>query len=191
MAFGNPARIVKWLLAVIVVAVVAAVGGMFYLTRTVDDAPGKLLSAVSENTDIALDNISHTAASEGRTQWRLTAEKARVTDGKQQIQLTRPAVIFYLEDGGEVRLTADRGVLETRSNDIAVSGNVVVTNRDYRLTTEALQYTHDSRVLAADRPVAIEARWAALTAQHMRVDLDAGTADFDGNVKGWLTRDLS
>ena len=47
------------------------------------------------------------------------------------------------------------------------------------------------RVLESDQPVVIDGRWAELTARSMRVDLEAGTAVFDGNVKGWLDRDLS
>jgi len=184
-------RVVTGMLAAVVIAVVAGVSGTFYLSRKAADTPEAILAVIPDNTEVSLENIAHTASSDGRTQWRLTAEKARLTQGKRRLLLTRPAVVFYLEDGREVTLTADRGVLETGSNDIAVDGNVVISNRDYRLATEALRYTHGSRVLSTDRPVAIDGPWAALRALTMRVDLEADTAVFGGGVKGWLERDLS
>lgn len=191
MASDKRKRVIKWVLTAVAVATVAGVGGMFSLERMGGESPQKLISMIPDDTDVALDRIEHTASADGRTQWRLTAEKARLTAGKGQLLLTRPAVVFFLDDGRKVTLTADRGVLETRSNDIAVDGNVVVSNRDYRLVTETLRYRHVERVLVGDQPVAIDGRWAELTANAMRVDLDAGTAVFNGSVKGWVARDLS
>ena len=191
MASGRRTGIIKGVLAAVVVLTVVGVGGLFYRVRNATDKPAQLLSAIPENTEIALSNIEHTATSNGRSQWRLTAEQARLTEGKRQLLLTRPSVVFFMEDGREVMLTADQGVLDTQSNDIAVDGHVVVSNRDYRLATEKLRYSHGDRLLMSDAPVAIDSRWAALTAQAMRVDMNSGTAVFDGNVKGWLARDLS
>ncbi len=184
-------KVIKWVLAAVSIAAVAGVGGIFYFVRTVSEAPERLLTAIPENTEIALDNIEHTATSEGRTQWHLKAEKARITEGKRQLILTRPTVVFYPKRGQAVTLSAEQGVLELPSNDIAMSGTVVVSNPDYRLATEALRYFHTDRVLESDRPVVIDGRWAELTARSMRVDLEAGTIVFDGDVKGWLALDLT
>lgn len=191
MTSGKRRRIIKWALTTVAVITVAGVGGMFSLVRMSDESPQKLISMIPDDTDVALDNIEHTASIDGKTQWRLTAVKARLTEGKRQLLLTRPAVVFFLDDGREVTLTADRGVLETQSNDIAVDGNVVVSNRDYRLIAETLRYRHTEQVLVSDKPVIIEGQWAALRANTMRVDLNADTAVFNGSVKGWVARELT
>ncbi|MFH1980286.1 MAG: LPS export ABC transporter periplasmic protein LptC [Pseudomonadota bacterium] len=191
MVSGRRTGIIKGVLAAVVVLTVLGVGSIFYRVRNATDMPAQLLSAIPENTEVTLTNIEHTATSDGRTQWRLTAEKALLTDGKQQLLLTRPSVVFFTEDGREITMTGERGTLVTQSNDIAVEGHVVVSNRDYRLVTEALRYSHGDRVLTSDLPVSIEGRWVSLTAQSMRVDLNASTAVFEGTVKGWLARDIS
>jgi LPS export ABC transporter protein LptC len=191
MGRARNTRILKWLLAAVAVITVTGVGGMFYLVRTVRENPEQILSVLPDDTEISLDNIEHTATSEGRTQWRLQAESARLTEGKRQLRLTRPTVVFYPDNGEAITLSAEEGTLALSSNDIAMSGNVVVSNPDYRLATDNLRYTHTDKVLASDHQVVIEGRWAELTAQTMRVNVESGTAVFDGNVKGWLARDTS
>ncbi|NIW00262.1 LPS export ABC transporter periplasmic protein LptC, partial [Candidatus Saccharibacteria bacterium] len=73
-------------------------------------------------------------------------------------------VTFFLDDASEITLTADKGILNTDSNDIEVSGNVVVINREYKLLTEELNYAHDKRVLYSTAPVTISGPEAHLAA---------------------------
>ena len=95
-------------------------------------------------------------------------------------------VTFYLKDNSEVTLTADRGVLNTESNDIEVSGNVVVKNNQYRMLTESLSYIHDKRVLYSKSPVTIAGTSARLAANRLSMDLNSKKLTLEGSVETTL-----
>jgi LPS export ABC transporter protein LptC len=184
-------RLITTLLAAVVVIAVGSIVTVFYRVRQAEDLPEKLMAVIPENTEIALGSLEHTATRGGKTQWRLKAETARVMDGKTTLMLTNPQVVFYMDDGREVVLTADQGILETRSNNIAATGNVVINNRDYSMKTEALRYSHDERKLTSDRRVFITGAWADLSADRMHLDLNADTVEFTGRVEGAFTRGVT
>ena len=100
------------------------------------------------------------------------------------------SVIFFLEDNSEVTLAADRGVLQTDSNDIAVSGNVVLNNKEYKLLTEKLNYVHDRRVLYSDAPVIITGASTRLAADSISLDLNSNKIIMDGRVEATIAKKI-
>ena len=187
----NRTTLLKYVLTAIVVVTVGSIITIFYRVRQIQESPAQLLSAIPDNTEIALGSLEHTATQDGKTQWRLKAETARLMDGKTKLMLTNPHVVFYLDDGKEVVMTADQGILETPSNNIAATGNVVINNRDYYMKTEALRYSHEERKLTSDRRVHITGSWAELSADRMDLDLNTDAVEFSGHVQGAFTRGIT
>ena len=118
-------------------------------------------------TDLAIKDNNLIVATQGRSLWILD-------------DLT---VTFFLDDGSEMTLTADKGNLNTDSNDIEVSGNVVVINREYKLRTEGLNYAHDKRVLYSTAPVTISGPEATLAADKISLDLNTNIVTLEGSVE--------
>lgn len=139
---------------------------------------------------MALSQVRQTATKDGMLQWELEAAGAELEAKTGRMVLQSPQVDFILDDGSRVHLTARQGILFTTTNDIEVKGNVQVHSDRYSLTTEAMAYQHDHRVLHARAEVQIVGRDFDLTAATMTYDLNSNQAHFDGQVKG-IIHDIS
>jgi LPS export ABC transporter protein LptC len=169
------------LLSVILIAVGIVV--VVYLAyQRLSDAPELLLSTIQEGADMSIGKIHQTATRDGKREWSLEAASAHYMEDKKQVVLNELAVIFYLEDGSEAYLTADRGVLNTASNDIEVSGNVVIKKDTYQLSTDKLNYQNKIRTIFARVPVLITGKDARVTADSASFDLNTKTIRLKGNV---------
>ena len=111
-----------------------------------------------------------------------------MTPDRSPAQLDRLSAVFFLDDGTRVQMTADSGRLKTDSNDLEVTGNVILTNAGYRLTTERLVYGHRTRKISAPEAVAVTGRSMTLTADSATFDLESRRLRFEGSVYG-ITQD--
>jgi LPS export ABC transporter protein LptC len=166
---------------------IIAVIWIFYQFRQ-DRAAARipLPSKAATQAIMALSQVHQTATKDGTVQWELDATTAELETGTGKMVLKSPKVIFFLDDGTQVNLTAKEGTLHTSSNNIEVRGNVLVRNDRYILTTQVLAYEHDQRVLHADVPVQIVGQDLELKAATMHYDLNANQTRFKGPVEGIL-----
>jgi LPS export ABC transporter protein LptC len=175
------------LVAVLALAVVAA----FYIGRqTPEDTTDKALPSMTAKALMYLAGVHQTATKNGNVQWELKAQSAELEAATGQMTLQSPEVEFFLESGERVRLTGKEGILNTKTNNIEVRGNVQVVDNRYTLTTDSLAYEHESRMLHAASPVRIVGKTMSLSAASMWYNLNTQQALFSGYVKGRLDEKL-
>jgi LPS export ABC transporter protein LptC len=138
-----------------------------------------------------LSGVHQTSTKDGAVQWKLKALAAELESTDGQMILEQPEVAFFMKDGGQVNVTARKGILNTRTNNIEVRGNVMVDDGRYQLTTETLVYDHETRILLSTSPVRIEGKTMSFSAANMRYNLDTRQALFSGRVKGKLDEELA
>jgi LPS export ABC transporter protein LptC len=80
--------------------------------------------------------------------------------------------------------------LKTESNDIAVSGNVVLNNKEYKLLTEKLNYAHERRVLYSSAPVIITGTSSQLAADSISFDLNSNKITMEGSVEATIAKNF-
>jgi LPS export ABC transporter protein LptC len=167
-------------------------GGMVFMQRHYTTETGIKVPLPQSATKaiLALTGVHQTATRNGTVEWELTAESAELESKSGRMTLNAPQVIFFLEDGRQVRLTAEHGVLDTQSNDMHVEGNVRVVEDRYTLLTEHLNYRHAERILSSEKPVHIFSQSADLRATGMTYDLNTNQARFAGRVNGSLSEQL-
>ena len=185
----EPKKIKLFLVAIIVITlgIIAAVfiGYRHILNQEVD-----LIAAAATKSNIAMEKFHHTATRDGIKEWMIDAHTVRVISAQNQAVFQEPAVTFFLKDNSKVYLTANHGILSTDSNDIEVSGNVVVKNENYRLRTENLNYKHSKRILFSKVPVKIVSASSQLTADSMTHDLNLNETVFKGHIKGVFVENI-
>lgn len=137
-----------------------------------------------------LAGVRQTATKDGAVQWELKAASAELEAGSKRMILKSPEVDFFLENGDKVRITANKGVLNTKTKNINVKGNVRVKDSRYTLTTKTLSYEHEARTMHSATPVRIEGRTMSLDAATMWYYLDTQQAMFSGKVQGRLYEEL-
>jgi len=174
----------KIVLFLVVIIIIGAVMAVFMEYRSVLDNPEKLISKIPDGANISLGKIHHTATREGRTEWSLDANSANYINEKKQVILHELSLTFFLEDDREIFLTADQGILRTDTNDIQVTGNVVVEDPNFLLKTENLHYEHNNRKIYSKVRVRIERNSSHITADSMSLDLNTNKTLLQGKVEG-------
>ncbi|MBC2693787.1 MAG: LPS export ABC transporter periplasmic protein LptC [Desulfobacteraceae bacterium] len=184
-------RKLKFFLISIIIISLGIIIAVFFKYRNMLDETAGLKSAIQNAAKMSLGKVHHTATREGVIEWSIDASSARLLDEKKQLILDDLSVIFYMKDGKEVHLTAEKGFLFTDSNDIEVAGNVMVRNNNYVLKTEKLNYEHTRRILFSNGTVEISSNSEKLTADSFFFDLNTKKTMLEGNVKGTFSENVN
>lgn len=183
------------ILAGIILITVGAVALRFIEDRQWRDGqqrdPKPAATGAPPGASMALANVRQTSVKDGIKEWHLDTVAATLLESEHKMILEQPTVEFFMQNGETLTLTAQEGVLDTESNDIEVSGNVIVRHQTYTLTGEAFAYTHANQRLVSQAPVQISSDRINLTAEHMTVDLKTQQTELAGNVKGRINESLS
>lgn len=173
----------KIFLVAIILLSLGAISAVFIGYRLILNKEGKFISPLCSKANVSISKVYQTATRDGIKEWSLEAKSAYYIDATKQANLQDVIVTFFLKDGGKVYLTADQGILKTDSNDIEVTGDVVVRNETYRLTTKKLNYEHTKRIIFSKVPVKIVGDSLNLAADSMNFDLNTNRILFEGRVE--------
>ena len=146
---------------------------------------------VEPSATLSIGKIHQTANRNGKKEWSLEADSAHYIEEDNQMILKDLKVVFFLKDNSEINLKADQGVLKIDSNDIEVSGNVVLKNQEYNLVTEKLAYAHDQHLLHSNTRATIFSRSTQLTADSMALDLNAKKLTLEGRVETIINQNFA
>lgn len=186
---NHPGRIKLFLFMVIGVTI-GVLAAIFIGYRMLRSDPQKLISTIQHKASLSIGKVHQVSTRDGIKEWSLDATSAHVVDETRKLMLEDITVVYFLKDGQEVQLKAEKGYLKTDSSDIEVERNVVVTFQDYRLESDILQYNHGRRLLASKKPVKIFGTSSTLTADAMFFDLDRNTITFQGNIEVIFREDI-
>ncbi len=181
----------KYFLLSIVLVAVGIVIVVYMGYRRLSEAPELILSTLQDGADMSIGRIHQTATRDGKREWSLEAASAHYMEDEKQVILNELSVTFYLDDGDEVYLTAERGVLNTGSNDIEVSGNIIIKKDTYQMTTEKLNYENKRRLIFTQGPVLLTGEDARVSADSASVDLNTKTIILKGNVESTISENSS
>jgi lipopolysaccharide export system protein LptC len=185
----NPRKLKFFLIAVIII-LLGIIIAVFSTYRNILDETAGLKSVIHSAAKMSLGKLHHTATRDGVIEWSLDASSAKLLDEKKQLILVDLSVVFYMKDGKKAYLTAEKGFLHTKSNDIEVAGNVVVKIDNYVLKTEKLNYEHTRRILFSNVSVEISSDSEKLTADSISFDLNTKKTMLEGNVKGIFSENI-
>jgi len=188
---NQKSRKLKFFLISIIIISLGIIIEVFLAYRGVLDKSAGLKSAMQSAAKMSLGKVHHIATRDGVIEWSLDAGSARLLDQKKQLILDDLSIVFYMKDGKEAYLTAKKGFLHTDSNDIEVTGNVVVRNNNYVLKTEKLNYEHTRRILFSNVYVGISSDSAKLKADSIYFDLNTKKIMLEGNVKGIFSENIN
>ena len=175
-------------LLIVILLSVGMVVSVFIGYRQVSNAPEMLITSIKEGANLSLGKIRQTATREGKKEWSLEADSANYMEADNKVDLKNLSVVYFLEDNREIYLKADQGILQTDTNDIEFSGNVVIRNEDYQMKTEHLNYEHGQRMIICDQSIRISGQGAELTAKSAKYDLNADKIVLKGNVVATVPR---
>ncbi len=179
----TPRKVNVFLYSVIIL-LISLILAVFIRHKMISKNTTTLLPPENTEATLSIKKFHHTATKNGNKQWFLEADSAQFFAEKNMARLTDISVTFYLEDDQNIFLRADKGQLNTKTNDMTISGNVVVTMPQYTLKTESLNYHHHSHIININSPVKITSSSITLTADTMSYKMKSGVLKCIGNVKG-------
>lgn len=177
-------------ISLVVILALAAVAMVFVKQRSHSVDGVASVPEMAAKAVMYLAGVRQTATKDGSVQWELQSQSAELEAETGRMTLRKPQVEFFLENDNRVHLTANEGILNTKTNNIEVRGNVRLQDSRYLLTTEMLSYDHETRILHSASPVHIVGKTMSISAATMRYDLNTQQALFSGNVKGRLDEEL-
>ena len=178
-------------LLIIILLAVGMIVSVFIGYRQVSKAPELLLTSIKEGANLSLGKIRQTSTRDGKKEWSLEADSANYMEVENKVDLKNLSVTYFLEDNREVYLEADQGILQTDTNDIEFSGNVVIRNEAYQMKTEHLVYQHGRRIIYCDQAIRIWGQGTELTADSAKYDLNADKIVLKGNVVSTVSLDFA
>lgn len=177
----------RHLKGILLVFGILALGGiivMFYLHKQETFHDRQDAPAPESDATISLGGIHHTDIQKGVKDWMLDAESAEYRLDEDRANLKMLTASFFDSDGETVLLSADSGVWNTDSNDLEVSGNVVLKNSQYVMRTDRLIYTDSERLFSTLSPVEIRSFSLTQAADSMTYSLDTKRIILGPNVEG-------
>jgi len=178
---------------ILLFCIVLTVGGViavFTGYRRVMNQAGGLVSSIQDGAGMAISCVRQTAVRNGIMEWCMDAASAEYLNAENRAEFISPAVTFFMEGRDKIMLTAEKGTVRTDSNNISVSGNVVVKDADYVLKTEALKYDNADQMFLTNTPVALSGTDFNLTAESASLNMKSRQAVLKGNVRGTLREDI-
>ena len=139
--------------------------------------------------EVKIDKFHYSGNKEGRVQWVLDADSARRTEGGDLIVLDKLKLVFYTKSGKPYTLTAKEGRYRESTDEIEVEKDVTVeSDEGYRMETDSLKYSVNSRVLSTDARVVITSKGMDVTGVGLRSDVDKGRIILKKNIKAVFRR---
>jgi LPS export ABC transporter protein LptC len=176
----------KLILLSVILTALGVTLAVFVTQRNFLEKKEDIVSDIRSNANISIGKAHQTAIRNGITEWNLEASSVNYMVNKNQAVFQDLFLTFYLKDKSQVYLTANKGILNTDSNDMEILGNVVVKSATYRLKTENLFYRHNRRIIFSKVPVTVTGAAFDLAADSMSLNLNTNKTMFEGKVQGTL-----
>ncbi len=142
------------------------------------------VSLKDSKIEVKIDKFHYSGNKEGRVEWVLDADTARRTEGGDLIVLDKLKLVFYTKSGRPYTLTAKEGRYRESTEEIEVEKDVKVeSDEGYRMETDSLRYSVNSRVLSTDARVVITSKDMDVTGVGLRSDVDKGRIILQKNIK--------
>jgi len=122
--------------------------------------PEKLVEALPQHVDVALNNIDYTETRGDKRFWRLQADSVAHQAQRHEARLENVRMVFFDQgEFGDVYLTARSGKWFSESGNIELVGDVVIKNdQGQALYCPQLFYDNQAELIASETAVRLVAK---------------------------------
>lgn len=145
-----------------------AAGGLWWhLSPAPPPPPAKPVSGEKAK----MESLSLSQIEEGGLRWKLNAKQAEYLTSRDEVRLQDLYLEFYGPGQETVRLWAQEGLMNTKSRDLVIRGDVKLTRGDLTMHTPLVQYFHKDHTLVAPEEVLLEGPLAQVSGKDLHIDL--------------------
>ncbi len=136
---------------------------------------------------LVIDKFSVTATNAGKMEWIFHAQRAIVFEDKNLIDADGIDIDFFFDKNGKEvssHLTAKKGNVNTKTNDMEVNEDVILTTENgNKLFTEKLKWRSSDQKFFTDERVKVEKKDSILTGVGMEADTNLESVGILKDVK--------
>ena len=133
--------------------------------------------------DLSLQGIELTQAEAGRTQWRLTAERASYAQDEGLVRVEKPKVAYYLSNGEVFNVSAAQGEVRQDEQKARLWPDVSGEYDDKTITAQQLDWSGGEQLLALSGDVRMIAPQAEFHAPSLQFKLDTNILSAEDGVR--------
>jgi LPS export ABC transporter protein LptC len=137
--------------------------------------------------------LAYTHLHNGQRRWQIAAADSRYHAQSETFRLRGVELVFYTNDGGEIRLHSDEGWFDPRTRAMTLNGNVVgTTPQGVTLATNSLAYNEDDLLAVSEDEVTLSGPAFKFRGRGMLLDVANNRAVFKKSVSSKIKnmRDL-
>ncbi|MDR3561827.1 MAG: LPS export ABC transporter periplasmic protein LptC [Negativicutes bacterium] len=105
-------------------------GGLYYFAKEEPLPPPPPPEVKQSSAEITFAGSSIVEQQNGKKLWELTSETSQVDPNTNQVKMNNFKGILYRENGGRIDLVAQQAVLDTKTRDIFLDGNIKAVSSD-------------------------------------------------------------
>ena len=171
--------------------VVALVVGLKF--RSVERViPAVVETVTNAGGSLSLNNFEYRDVKEGKARWTVWAATATYFEDRRETVLDQVKAVFFLENGKQVKLQGDTGVLHNDTNNLQLNGKVKVRYEDaYELRTDRLLYDRDQDLIHTAAKLLVEGEGIILKGQGMRLEVAKRTLTILSHIETTLEGTVS
>jgi LPS export ABC transporter protein LptC len=145
-----------------------AAGGLWWYFTP---APPPPKPAVSSGEKAKMESLSLTEIEGGGQRWKLKATKAEYLTNSNEIRIRDVYLEFYGADQQTVYLWGKVGLVNTKTRDLVIQGDVKLQKGDVTIYTPEIQYFKKNRTLVAPDEVILVSPQAQVSGRDLHIDL--------------------
>lgn len=179
------AKKAKQFLFIGILCVVAFWLGLYaFGTRRPSIPPSRAAGGGENPGQVGLKEINLVQTREGVKLWELKAEAVEYREAEHLVAFKKVTLTYYPKGGQAITLVGNRGNLDTRSKNISIEGEVVVSHPEgYELKVPYLYYRDDLKEISTEGEISFRGPSLSLEGLGMTMNLDSQKLWIRKNVK--------
>jgi LPS export ABC transporter protein LptC len=156
-------------LAGLMMLVALGAWGLYEWSRPAPPPPPK--PQAKEKAPARMETLALTEIQEGNKRWTLDAQSADFLKDKMEVRIKGVKVAFFGGPDKVIKVTAQEGVINTKTRVLTLKGQVEMVSGDLRITTDLVTYQPGERLLLAPGEVTLEEPRLKVQGKDLKVKL--------------------
>lgn len=169
-------------------ALLLVIGGLYYFFREEPVLPDTV-PAVEQTTPQAASNLTFAGTAiieekNGQREWELNAESIEADASGKLVSLKKLKGIFYQANGGKVDIIAQEGILDTKTHDITLQGDIKATSSEGTVFTAPQgRYEEQTKTFSGTGGITLTRGDTIITGDKIDADTNLEIVKVQGNAK--------
>ena len=138
------------------------------------------------NVEAVMERVELSRGTEGKADWRLTADGADYLRDQGLVRLTNPRITYYRPDGSEVKVSSSDGEVDQDSGDAGLWPDVVIVSGPSTIHSKRLDYRSGRREIELTGDVRMRRKDMVLAAPKLVMQLFSNDIIAEGGVRSML-----